>query len=214
MKSWICVLLASLAFEARAAEPSVLLRKFADVLVGVEKVRQGGLAQLDRGDDTWAICVSISTSYQLEFSDGASSFGAMTLDGELAELPKTVAVVFENEATLQGRMVEICSAMIGGQREGVDYQALAAEFPALQAQIGHNEKSIYELTPLVLSVALESAPGAMQGKLLMSAAEREYVLGMIEEVFAAERKLKTHSYLAASALLIADVLGRSEARSP
>ena len=65
---------------------------------------------------------------------------------------------YENKIALHQRMIDICSAFVGGPKEGVDDAKLAAEMPQIRAKLEYIDHSLFEITPMIFAILIDQKP--------------------------------------------------------
>ena len=96
-----------------------------------------------------------STRIQLELRDQIATLNRMHLGGQFDFLIPGIVAFYEQKIKLHQRMIDICSAFVGGPKPGVDYDQLAIEMPKIRAEMEQTDHYLMDVIPAVFGTLVD-----------------------------------------------------------
>lgn len=93
--------------------------------------------------------------FELELRSQINMLSGMRLNSPYDDLIPNITKFYERKIDLWQRMSEIASEFIGGPKEGVDYNKLAAEMPKIRAELEFVDQGLFEATLLVFATLID-----------------------------------------------------------
>jgi hypothetical protein len=106
----------------------------------IEKIRDRAAADLkvNSGANSLPDCIRNMTSYQLELTAQIAALETMHLNPPFENVVENFTDFYKQKLTIYKQFTDVCSALIAGLKPNVDYGALAAEAPKLNARLDFN----------------------------------------------------------------------------
>jgi hypothetical protein len=121
--------------------------------------------------------------------------------------PDTVKLLidlYETQIQLHQRLIEISSTMLSGPKPGVDYGAIMAEVPQIQAKLESLGKLYMNISNLVFAQLLNREPDAHGhvSRLNIDQAERDGLIRQINRTFGKHLNEKNQSWVCSGAWIL------------
>jgi hypothetical protein len=126
----------------------------------MERLRSQANDELNDGSDKMAGCVRNATRFQLELQSQIFMLRNMHLNPPFGELAPSLATFNEQKLELYKRMSEGCAALMAGPKPGVDYAAIAADAPKINAQLEYIDNAMFEASPMIFATLIDPVPDA------------------------------------------------------
>jgi hypothetical protein len=179
---FICVPSIASAEDARLAFVTEVIRGWGNA----ERLRQQAAEEMvGSGQEKMMACIRIAERYELELSTQASMLEKIKLDEPFAFLPGSLAGLYREKIALYEAMSGGCEAILAGPKPGVDLNAIVARAPKLTALLESADHSIFEASPAVFQALVDRVPdtNGKLSKLILTAAERKRLIGLINQTF-------------------------------
>lgn len=146
-----------------AAQPETphlqFVQEYIRELSTLEHIRAAAEKEMKtKGVNRFEEMIYFTTRMQLELGSDISMLGGMHLNGDFSGLPHQVAQFYGQESRVYGAMRAISAKFVAGPQPGVDYGALAAQMPALRAQLDSINNSFTNLSALVFLTLVDMRP--------------------------------------------------------
>lgn len=140
MRSWMVVGAAILALtlpsQSRADDACQFVSMFIRQLNGVERIRETAeTASKLPNANPFLDCIHNSERFQLELRTQISVIQKFKLRKPFDDLPVNIARFYQNKLEVWDGLSQICSAFVGGEKPGVNYDQLGAQMPKLRAHL-------------------------------------------------------------------------------
>ena len=158
----------------------------------------------DKTANPLAGCIYNMTRFELELKSQILMLQNMRLKPPFEDLITNISSLYELKANLYNRLGEICSVMIAGQKPSVDYGALLAEAPKINAQLDDVDSTLFHSAPLVFATLIDPLPDANNhmSKLVITKSQRKKLVDEINSEFDEELEKKDQSYLVQAAFVL------------
>jgi hypothetical protein len=185
------------------------VKEFIRELSAIEEIRSNGEQDLKKDPNgTFANMIHSATLFKLELASQIRMLGGMSLSDPFDTLIPSLSGFYEEKIKLWDRMKEIGGSFIGGPREGIDYQKLAAEVPEVRARLEYMDQSIFQASPLVFSTLIDMKPDSKNhvSHLVITKAERAELLDSLDTAFGKKLDEKNPNYTVGTAVILRDAL--------
>lgn len=185
------------------------VKEFIRELSAIEDIRAKGQEDLKKDPkSTFANMIHSATLFKLELGSQIRMLGSMNLKDPFDTLIPNLAAFYEEKITVWDRMKEIGGEFIGGPKDGVDYQKLAAEVPELRARLEYLDQSIFQASTLVCMTLLDMKEDSKghANHLIITKAERADLLDDLNVMFGKALNEKSPNYTVGAAQIIRDFL--------
>jgi hypothetical protein len=185
------------------------VKEFVRELSAIEEIR--AKAEQDNKNDpngTFPNIVHAATLFKLELGSQIRMLSGMNLNDPFETLIPSISDFYEEKIKLWDRMKEIGGNFIGGPKDGVDYQKLAAEVPELRARLEYMDQSIFQATPLVAALLIDMKEDSQHhaNHLIITKAERAELLNSLDISFGKKLDEKEPNYTVGTAKVLRDFL--------
>lgn len=178
------------------------VREFIRELSAIEEIRSNGEQDLKKDPNgTFPNMIHSATLFKLELGSQIRMLNGMNLSEPFDTLIASLTGFYEEKIKLWDRMKEIGGNFIGGPKEGVDYQKLAAEVPELRAKLEYIDQSIFQATPMVFATLIDMKEDSKHhaSHLIITRAERAGLIDYIDTAFGKKLDEKSPNYTVGSA---------------
>jgi hypothetical protein len=157
-----------------------------------------------------AAIVRTSTRIILELNAQIAALKGMTLDGQFANVPQSIADFYQRKIEIYKQMRAMAQAFMSGPKPGVDYGAIAAKAPELTAMIEYIDQSLFKATPLVFAALIADKPDNQghMSRLRITRAERDELLHHLQIEFGAKMDSAEQNTTVSSATVLRNYLSK------
>ena len=145
-----------------------------------------------------------SKSTQLELRSQIRMLQSMNLKDPFDTLIPSLIGFYQQQIDLHQRLIDISGKFLGGPKEGVDYEALAAKVPEIRAELDDSRKSVFQAAALVFMTLLDQRPDS-QGHvshLLITKAEKADLEQQLDIMLKGEPDKGDHDYYISAAMVL------------
>jgi hypothetical protein len=211
---FIIAIFAGLTASVHAQETSHLqfFTEYIRELGKIERLRSQANDELNDGSDKMAGCVRNATRFHLELQAQIFMLRGMRLNPPFDELAPSLATFNEQKLELYKRMGDGCSALMVGPKPGVDYAAIAADAPKINAQLEYIDNAMFEASPMIFATLIDPVPDAnnKMSKLIITSVERKKLIADIDSLFGAKLDQKDQNYVVSAASVLKAYLGKEK----
>jgi hypothetical protein len=204
---------------ARPAKPETphleFVSEYIRELAAVEEIRSKGEEEnnQDKKDDKlpFAGAVHTSTLFELELRSQVKMLKSMRLNDPFDTVIASITTVYEDKIALWRRMREIARTFIGGPKDGVDYDKLAAEMPEIRAKLEYLDQTLFkDVTPLVFATLIDRKEDSKghASHLIITKEEKAGLISKLDDSFGAKLDLKNQNYTVSAASVLRDYLNK------
>jgi hypothetical protein len=191
------------ATDARIAFVTEYLRE----LSVQESIRDNAAKELAQGSTPevqLASCIHSSTQLQLELNTDIGMLKSMQFAAPFDQLVPTIIDLYKRKNDLQQRMIDICTAMIGGPKPDVDYGKMVADMAQTRAFLGSMDETLFLASGLAWAILIDQRPDSKNhlSHLIITKAERTELLRYLDAGFGQKLDDKNANYLVGSAALL------------
>jgi hypothetical protein len=178
----------------------------------MERLRSQAYDELNDGSDKMAGCVRNATRFQLELQSQIFMLRTIRLNPPFDELAPSLATFNEQKFGLYKRMGEGCASLMAGPKPGVDYGAIAADSPKINAQLEYIDNAMFEASPMIFATLIDPVPDAnnQMSKLIITSGERKKLIADIDSLFGAKLDQKNQNYVVSAASVLKAYLGKEK----
>ena len=141
---------------------------------------------------------------QMELKSQVRMLGNMNLKPPFDFLIPSITSLRQQQIDVLQQLIDGQSAFVGGPKNGIDYQKIAAEAPKLRAQMDDIDDTLAKAAPSIFSSLIDSREDSKghASHLIITRAERDKLVAEIDAGFG--KKLYEHNptYLAGAARLL------------
>ena len=153
----------------------------------------------------FAACIRDTEVMALDLDNASKSIGSIHITtGNQADVaPQYISDFLTQKREAIGRLTQICSEMIQGPKDGVDYGSLAAESPKITARIEVLDKTLFQASLLAFATLIDMKADSLghASHLVITRSERDELLATINAYFAKKLLQKDKNYAVSSAEL-------------
>jgi hypothetical protein len=140
--------------------PLVFVTEFVHQLVTNEDTRaeaekEFNLAREKAPTTMFLEAIHGSTEIQLELQEQIATLKTMHLSDQFDFLIPGIVGFYEQKIKLHQRMIDICSAFVGGPKPGIDYDQLVVEMPKLRAEMEQTDHFLMDVVPGVFGTLID-----------------------------------------------------------
>ena len=149
-------------------------------------------------------CIHGSTALQLELGTEIGMLKDTHFDAPFDQLVPTIIDVYNKKIDLNQRLIDICSAVIGPEKPGVDYDAMAAEMPKIRAVLESMDQTLHMAAGLAFGLLIDQRADSKNhaSHLIITKAERAELLHAIDESFGKKLDDKNANDLVSSGVVL------------
>jgi hypothetical protein len=161
-------------------------------------------------NSTNAAIIRTSTRIILELNAQIAALKGMTLDGQFAHVPQSIADFYQKKIDVYKQTRAMAQAFMSGPKPGVDYGAIAAKAPELTAMIEYIDQSLFKATPLVFAALIADKPDNQghMSRLRITRAERDELLHHLQIEFGAKMDSAEQNPIVSSATVLRNYLSK------
>jgi hypothetical protein len=177
----------------------------------IEKIRDTAAQELKADPaNILASCIRNNERFQLELATQVSMMKSIQLTGQLLSLPSNLASFYQQKIDLFHQMSDGCAAMMAGPQPNVDYGAMAAEIPKINAHLEFIDKALFQATPLIFASLIDQRPDSQNhlSHLIISKAERSKLISLVDSYFGPKLDQKDQNYTVSSASVLKAYLNK------
>jgi hypothetical protein len=185
--------------------------EFVRELASTQKIREiwaKDNAQDHSASDSMQTSIRTSTRAILELQASNNILEGMHLDAQVDAARTTLLEI--NRRKIEGHKEQIASAsaMIGGPKPGVDYEALIARAPQLTATNDYLDETTFDVAKVVCSslIDLRADSQGHASHLIMDGSQQQQLIRTIGTIFKSTVKDKDRNYTTSAAWLVNDVI--------
>jgi hypothetical protein len=201
---------------AQAAQTSRLefVTEYVRELGANEDMRElGEKAMAEAGTDknsANSAIIRTSTRIILELNAQIAALKGMTLDGQFADVAKTLTDFYQMKIDIHKQFIALAQAFMSGPKPGVDYGAMAAKAPQLSATIEYIDQSLFKVTPLIFAALIADKPDNQghMSRLRITRAERDDLLHHLQIEFGAKMESAEQNPTVSSATVLRNYLSK------
>jgi hypothetical protein len=193
------------AATAAIAAPYQFVSEYVRELGAIESIRARAEKELSgSANETMATCVRNSTRFNLELTSQSAMISRMVLAAPLADLPSKIASLYDDKAAIHQKLSDLCATMMAGPKPNVDYGALSAEAPKLNAQLEFIDKTLFQVTPLIFAALIDPVPDAQNhmSRLVITATERDALVRSLDSYFGKKLDAPDQNYTVSAASVL------------
>jgi hypothetical protein len=176
----------------------------------IEKIRDKAAADLkvSSGANSLPDCIRNMTSYQLELTAQITTLEAMHLNPPFEGVIENFTDFYKQKLAIYKQFTDVCSALIAGPKPNVDYGALAAEAPKLNARLDFIDQALFKSSPLVFATLIDAREDAQghASHLIITKAERAKLIHDITLAFGDKLKQDNQNYTVSAASVLKSYL--------
>jgi hypothetical protein len=152
-------------------------------------------------------CVRNSERFQLQLREYMSVLPKFKLQQQVQAVTTGIAKFYEYKYKIWQEISKNCSEFLT-QRDGVDYQLLAANAPKLTAQLEYLDKSIFETVPLVFASLINPREDKEKhlSHIVITKAERDTLVRSLNSYFGKKLLAVDQNYTVSSASVLRSYL--------
>jgi hypothetical protein len=153
-------------------------------------------------------CVGNSERFVLEIGTNIHGLKGYSFKEPFEALVPSIVKFYEFQKITWQQLGDGCSALLAGQKPGIDYGQLAAEVPKLRAQLEFIDKSLFETTVLVFATLLDQRPDAQNhiSHITITTTQRDTLVSSLKSHFGKKLEEKNPNYTVASARVLKNYL--------
>jgi hypothetical protein len=200
------------AHPARTPKPETphfnVVKEYVRELIEDEDLKTTGEKELSEAktlNERFSAGIYYSKSSQLELRSQIRMLQSMHLKDPFDTLIPNLIGFYENQIDLHQRLIDISGKFLAGPKEGVDYQALAAKFPEIRAELDDSRKAVFQAAALVFMTLIDEKPDS-QGHvshLLITKAEKAELQEQLDIMLKSEPDDKgDHDYYVSAAMVL------------
>jgi len=185
------------------------VKEFIRELSAVENIRSDAEQDLKKDPNgTFSNLIHSATLFKLELGSQVEILKGMNLHEPFDTLIPSMTGFYEAKIKLWDRMKEIGGDFIGGPKEGVDYQKLAAEMPELRAKLEYIDQSIFQASPMVFATLIDMKADSKNhaSHLIITKAERAELIDYIDTAFGKKLDAEGQNYTVSAAKVLKTAL--------
>jgi hypothetical protein len=208
-RSFLAIALAIPASVSADKKPETshltFVREVIRELSAVEDIRSKADEDLRKDSNaTFSNMIHTATLFKLELGSQISMLNNMNLGDPYETLIPTLTAAYGAKIKIWERMKEIGGDFIGGPREGVNYQKIAAELPELRANLDYIDETIFHASPLVFATLIDMKADSKghANHLVITKAERSDLIEYIKTAFGKKLDEKEPTYTVAAAKVV------------
>jgi hypothetical protein len=202
----------------RAVKPETphleFVTEYIRELAAVEQIRAEGEDEnnQDKNDDKlpFASAIHTCTLFELELGSQFKMLKGMRLNAPFDELVPNITTLYERKIALWQRMREISSAFIGGPKDGVDYDKLAAEMPQIRAELEFIDHTLFDISPMIFATLIDMKADSKghASHLIITKEERARLISKLDDSFSTKLEQKNQNYTVSAATVLKDYLNK------
>lgn len=201
------VLAALWASAARAQEANQFVEAYIRQLGAIESIRAKAATETTTGLSTTDIlmgCVRNSERFQLEITSHISRMRDFKLRAPFDKLVSNIVGFYDYKLKIFRELSGACSTLLAGPKPGVDYGALTANVPKLNAQLEYIDKALFEATPMIFATLIDERPSAQNqmDRLAITKAERDKLVRALDLSFGQKMKAADQNYTVSAASVL------------
>jgi hypothetical protein len=200
------------AHPARTPKPETphfnVVKEYVRELIEDEDLKTTGEKEFSEAktlDERFSAGIYYSKSSQLELRSQIRMFQSMHLNDPFDTLIPSLIGFYGNQIDLHQRLIDISGKFMAGPKEGVDYQALAAKFPEIRAELDDSRKAVFQAAALLFMSLIDEKPDS-QGHvshLLITKAEKAELKEQLDIMLKSEPDNKgDHDYYVSAAMVL------------
>jgi hypothetical protein len=149
-------------------------------------------------------CIHGSTALQIELGAEIAMLKDMHFDAPYDQLVPTIIDVYRKNIDLHQRMIDICTAMIAGEKPGVDYGQMVADMAKIRAFSDSMDKTLFQAAALSTFLLVDQRSDSKDhlNHLITTRAERSELLRHLDAHFGQKLEDKNANYLVSSGALL------------
>jgi hypothetical protein len=179
-----------------------------------ENIRDNGLKELDQASTPevqMTSCIHSSTALQLELNSDIPMLQGMHFDAPFDQLVPSIIGIYKQKIDFHQKLIDICTAMIGGERPGVDYDKMVADVPKIRAFLDSLDETLLMASGMAWAILIDQKPDSKNhlSHLIITRAEREQLLSYLNAGFGQKLDDKSANSIVSSAALLRVLLTRN-----
>lgn len=149
-------------------------------------------------------CVRSSERFQLELTSYISRMQNFTLRAPFDKLVSNIVGFYDYKLKIFRELSGGCSTLLEGPKPGVDYGALTANVPKLNAQLEYIDKALFEATPMIFATLIDERPSAQNqmDRLTITKVERDKLVRTLDLSFGQKMKAADQNYTVSAASVL------------
>ena len=155
-------------------------------LGAIERIRAQAATEMgSKSSNQLADCVRSSTRFQLELNSQIHMLGRFSLAAPFNDLPSYIIQLYSDKLAIFEKFGSVCSTMLAGPKPNIDYGAMAADAPKLNAQLEFIDRTLLDATVFIFSALIDPKPDAQNNmsRLIITKAETDNLVQSIERDF-------------------------------
>ena len=199
------------AHTARTPKPETphfnIVKEYVRELIEDEDLKTTGEKELSEAktpNEQFSAGIYYSKSSQLELRSQIRMLQSMHLNDPFDTLIPSLVALYGDQINLHQQLIDISGKFLAGPKEGVDYQALAAKFPEIRAELDNSRKSVFQAAALVFMTLIDKKPDS-QGHvshLVITKAEKADLQDQLEIMLKGEPDKGNHDYYISAAMVL------------
>ena len=149
-------------------------------------------------------CVRNSERFQLEITSHISMMQNLKLRAPFDKLVSNIVGFYDYKLKIFRELSGGCSTLLEGPKPGVDYGALTANVPKLNAQLEYIDKALFDATPMIFATLIDERPNAQNqmDRLAITKAERDKLVRSLDLSFGQKMKAADQNYTVSAASVL------------
>lgn len=199
---------------ADATDPRIVfVTEYLREISAQESIRDSGAKELDEAstpDNQMTSCIYSSTALQLELNSDIAMLQGAHFAAPFDQLVPTIIDIYKQKIDMHQKLIDICTAMIGGPKPGVDYNKMVADMPKLRAFLDGMDQTLFMASGMAWAILIDQRPNSRNhlSHLIITRAERTELLGYLDADFGQKLDDKNANYLVSSAGLLRYMLNK------
>ena len=156
-------------------------------------------------------CIHSSTALQLELNTDISMLQGTQFAAPFDQLVPTIIGIYKKKIDFHQRLIDICTAMLGGPKPGVDYDQMVADMPKIRAFLDSLDETLLMASGMAWAILIDQRPNSKNhlSHLIITKAERTELLRYLDAGFGQKLDDKNAGFLVGSAALLKVLLTKN-----
>ena len=157
-----------------------------------------------RPQEMFLACINYGTASRLELQSQIQILSRMDASAQVQVFILNAQLFKREEIDIFDRMVSICSTMLAGPQQEVNYGEMLSQMPKMRAELEYIEKALFEATPLLFSALIDQRPDSQNhmSHLVITREERNELIRNIDSYFGGKLDAANQNYTVSSASVL------------
>jgi hypothetical protein len=211
----IAALIGGRYVHAEATDPRlVFVTEYLRELSAQEDIRDNGFKEINQAptpEEQMTSCIHSSTAFQLELNTDIGMLQGMHFAAPFDQLVPSIVGLYKRKIDLHQRLIDICTAMIGEEKPGVDYDKMVADMPKIRALLESMDQTLLVASGMAWAILIDQKPDSKNhlSHLIITRAERSELLRDLDAGFGQKLDDKNATYLVSSDALLKGLLTKN-----